>query len=93
MAFAFNNAPASNTTAQAFEKAVGYINASVPLEDGRHTQIGKGIALQASVDMSADLHEYLASLSQEEANAWLQANVKLTFWNARTAPSKKIRFG
>ena len=106
MAFNFNNtAAAPKTTAVAaapaqapasYEKAAGYLNISVPLEGDEFGQVGKrGLPLLLSDAISAELVQFLDSLTPEQANDWLTQNLRITYWSAArdTKPTRRIKFG
>ena len=81
---------------ESYEKAAGYINLSVPMEDGDFAPLTRrGVALLLSEALPADLVAHLDSMTQEEANNWVNENIRLTYWSkARDAkPVRKIKFG
>ena len=108
MAFNFNRSSNTNTRTAAapqqeqgqqtgtYERAAGYINLSLPMEDGSYAPLGKrGQGLYLSDLLSAELVAYLDGLSQEEANQWIQDNLRITYWSATrdSKPTRKIKFG
>ena len=109
MAFNFNRPSNTNTAGNrtasqqgqgqqtgTYERAAGYLNLSLPMEDGSFAPLGKrGHGLYLSDILSAELMAYLDTLTPEEANQWLQDNLRITYWSAArdSKPTRKIKFG
>lgn len=106
MAFNFNRSSNTSTRTAAagqqeqqtstYERAAGYVNMSIPLTDGSYAPLGKrGQGLYLSDILSAKLVAYLDTLTQEEANEWLQKNLRVTYWSAArdSKPTREIKFG